>query len=52
MILKSIYISIKNIDIYKIAVSNKVSFGKKSFMYFTGRKDTKKLDLYAYSFQI
>ena len=27
-------ISIKNIDINKIVVSNKVSFGKKSFKYF------------------
>ena len=28
-------ISIKNIDINEIVVSNKVSFGKKSFKYFT-----------------
>ena len=31
-------ISIKNIDINKIVVSNKVSFGKKGFKYFTGYK--------------
>ena len=41
-------ISIKNIDINKIVVSNKVSFGKKGFKYFIGYKDTKKLNLYAY----
>ena len=34
-------ISIKNIDINKITVSNKVSFGKKRFKYFIGYKDTK-----------
>ena len=28
-----------NIDINKLAVSNKVSFGKKDFKYFTGYKD-------------
>ena len=33
-------ISIKNIDINKIVVSNKVSFGKKSFKHFIGYKDT------------
>ena len=32
-------ISIKNIDINKIVVSNKVSFGKKGFKYFIGYKD-------------
>ena len=36
-------ISIKNIDIDKIVVSNKVSFGKKSFRYFIGYKDVKKI---------
>ena len=36
-------ISIKNIDIDKIVVSNKVSFGKKSFRYFIGYKDAKKI---------
>ena len=36
-------ISIKNIDIDKIVVSNKVSFGKKSFKYFIGYKDAKKI---------
>ena len=34
-------ISIKNIDINKIVVSNKVSFGKKDFKYFIGYKDAK-----------
>ena len=34
-------ISIKNIDINKIVVSNKVSFGKKGFKYFIGYKDAK-----------
>ena len=46
-------ISMKNIEINKIAVSNNISFGNNDFfIYFTGRKDTKKLDLYAYFFQI
>ena len=40
--------SIKNIDINKIAVSNKVSFGKKAFKYFIGYKDGKKLNPYVY----
>ena len=31
-----------NIDINKIVVSNKVSFGKKFFKYFIGCKDDKK----------
>ena len=35
--------SIKNIDINKIVVSNKVSFGKNGFKYFTGYKDDKKI---------
>ena len=39
-------ISIKNIDINKIIVCNKVSFGKKGFQYFIGYKDAKKIDLY------
>ena len=34
-------ISIKNIDINEIVVSNKVSFGKKGFEYFIGYKDAK-----------
>ena len=34
-------ISIKNIDISKIVVFNKVSFGKKGFKYFIGCKDAK-----------
>ena len=41
-------ISIKNIDIDKIALANKASFGKKRFKYFIGYKDTKKLDLNVY----
>ena len=41
-------ISIKDIDINKITVSNKVSFGRKRFKYFIGYKDAKKLDLYVY----
>ena len=44
-------ILINNIDINKIVVSNKVSFGKKDFKYFIGYNDAKKIDLYAYSFQ-
>ena len=36
-------ISIKNIDTDKIVVSNKVVFDKKSFEYFTGYKDAKKV---------
>ena len=39
-------IPIKSIDIDKIAVSNKVSFGKKRLKYFIGYKDAKKLGLY------
>ena len=35
-------ISIKNIDVNKIVVSNKVSFGKKAFKYFIDYKDAKK----------
>ena len=38
--------SIKNIDINLIVVSNKISFGKKGFKYFIGYKNAKKLDLY------
>ena len=40
--------SIKNIDINKTVVSNKVFFGKKGFKYFIEYKDSKKLDLYVY----
>ena len=36
-------ISIKNIDINEIVVSNKVSFGKKGFKYFIGNKDAIKI---------
>ena len=35
-------ISIKNLDIDKIVVSNKVFFSKKDFKYFTDYKDVKK----------
>ena len=35
--------SIDNIDINKIAVSNKASFGKKNFKEFLGYKDVKKI---------
>ena len=41
-------VSIKNINIYKIIVSNKVSFGQKGFKYFIGYKYAKKLDPYVY----
>ena len=34
-------ISIKNLDINKIVVPNKVSLGKKGFKYFIGYKDAK-----------
>ena len=37
-------VSIKNINIYKIIVSNKVSFDQKGFKYFIGYKYAKKLD--------
>ena len=40
--------SIKNIDINKIVVSSKVSFGKKGLKYLIGYKNTKKIDLYVY----
>ena len=36
-------ISIKNIGINKLVVSNKVPFGKKGFKYFIGYKDAKKI---------
>ena len=36
-------ISIKNVDINKRFVSDKVSFGKKGFKYFIGYKDSKKI---------
>ena len=41
-------ISIKNIDINEIVLSNKISFGKKGFKYFIGYKEAKKSDLYMY----
>ena len=36
----------KNVDINKIVVSNKVSFGGNGFKYFIGQKDAK--NVYAY----
>ena len=45
------FVSIKNIDINKIVVANNASFGKKSFKYFIGYKDSKKIDIYVYFFQ-
>ena len=36
-------ITINNVDIDKIVVSNKVSFSKKDFRYFIGYKDVKKI---------
>ena len=44
-------ISVKNIDINNIVVSNKVPFSKKAFKYFIGSKDAKKIDFYGYFFQ-
>ena len=44
-------IPIKNIDISKIVVSNKVSFGKKGFKCFISYKDVKKLDFYICFYQ-
>ena len=41
-------ISIKNIDINKIVLSNKVFFGKKVFTYFICWKDDKGLDFHVY----
>ena len=41
-------ISINDIDIHKMIVSNKFSFGKKGFKYFIGYKDDKKIYPYAY----
>ena len=38
-------ISIKNIDINKIVAFNKFSFVQRSFEYFIGYKDAKKIDL-------
>ena len=43
--------STKNIDINKIVVSNKDSFGKTGFKYSICYKDAKKLDLYVCIFQ-
>ena len=36
-------ILIDNIDVNKIVVSNKISFGKNGFKYFIGNKDAKKI---------
>ena len=43
------FFSINDLDINKIVVSNKFPFGKQDFKHFVGQKDSKKLDLYAYS---
>ena len=43
--------NIDNIDINKIVVCHKVSFGKKDFKYFIDYIDAKKIGLYAYYFQ-
>ena len=40
-------ISIDDKTINEIVVCNKLPFGKQGFKYFTGYKDTKKIDLYA-----
>ena len=45
------HILINSIDINKIVVFNKVSFGRKGYKYFIGYKHGKKLDLYVYCFQ-
>ena len=42
---------IDDIDINKIVVSNKFTYGKQDFKYFIGYKDDTKLDLWAYYFQ-
>ena len=42
-------ISINDMDIIEIVVSNKLPFGKQE--YFIGYKNNKKLNLYAYTFQ-
>ena len=50
---KIIPISVSDIDINKIVVSNKFPFGKQDFTYFIGYKDSEPLcvmlDLYPYS---
>ena len=38
----------KNIDINKVVVSNKIYFPRKGFKYFIGYKDGKKINLYLY----
>ena len=42
-------ILINDIDINKIVVSNKFTFGKQDFKCFIGYKDSEKIDLYTYS---
>ena len=44
-------ISAKNIDIKKIVVPNKVSFGKKGFKYFISHKDAKQIRPFSIFFQ-
>ena len=50
---KIIPISVSDIDINKVVVSNKFPFGKQDFTYFIGYKDSEPLcvmlDLYPYS---
>ena len=41
-------ISLKNISINKIVVSNKACFGKKGFKYFIGYTDAKKRQIFMY----
>ena len=41
-------ISIKNIDMNKIVISDKISFSKKRFKYLIGYKDPKKIGPYVY----
>ena len=40
-----------SISLFQQPYFDQVSFGKKDFKYFTGYKDAKKIDLYAYCFQ-
>ena len=41
-------ISVKNVDINKVVVSNKLSFGKNDLNTLLAKKIIKKLDLYVY----
>ena len=44
-------ISINNIDVNKIVISNKISLGKEDFNYLLTIKMEKKIDFYVYFFQ-